>query len=135
MTRESIHQLRVCIGSLLLGVSATAHLQLLDLPFVPSVICMLAGILLFPRPRAPSDGKPHHFLIALGLIMAIHMVAPSWLEKTGQPIQDSPWFIVPLHVWLLFSLSLDAAKTIRLLPATHPADGAPADRAVHTDAT
>jgi hypothetical protein len=134
MTRESIHQLRVCIASLLLGVSATAQLRLFELPFVPSVVCMLAGILLFPRPRALSDGEPHHFLIALGLIMAILMVAPSWLEKTGQPIQDSPWFIVPLHVWLLYGLSMDAAKTIRLLPAAHPADAA-ADRAIHTDAT
>ena len=134
MTRESIHQLRVCIASLLLGVSATAQLRLFELPFIPSVICMLAGILLFPRPRAPSDGKPHHFLIALGLIVAINIAAPWWLEKTGQAIQDSPWFIVPLHVWLLYALSLEAAKTIRLLPAAHPADGA-ADRARHTDAT
>ena len=134
MTRESIHQLRVCIASLLLGVSATAQLRLFELPFIPSVICMLAGILLFPRPRAPSDGKPHHFHIALGLIVAINIAAPWWLEKTGQAIQDSPWFIVPLHVWLLYALSLEAAKTIRLLPAAHPADGA-ADRARHTDAT
>ncbi|MES2670326.1 MAG: hypothetical protein V4673_07930 [Pseudomonadota bacterium] len=123
MTRESLHQLRVCIASLLLGVSATAQLRLFELPFVPSVVCMLAAILLFPRPRALSDGKPHQYLIALGLFVAINTAAPWWLESTGQPIQDSPWLIVPLHLWLLYALTLEAAKTIRLLPAPLP-DGA-----------
>lgn len=124
MTRESVHQLRVCIASLLLGVSATAQLRLFELPFVPSVICILAAILLFPSPRVSSTRKPGSSLIAIGLIVAINIAAQWWLEKTGQPIQDSPWFIVPLHAFLLCALSLDSAKTIRLMPATPVADGA-----------
>lgn len=123
MTRESAHQLRVCIAGLLLGISAASQLQLFELPFVHPTICLLAAILLFPRPRVSSARSPGSFLIALGLILAINMVAPWWLEKTGQALQDSPWLIVPLHAWLLYGLSLDAAKTIRLLPASHLADG------------
>ncbi len=123
MMRESVHQLRVCVASLLLGISAASQLRLFELPYVPSVICMLAAILLFPRPRAASTGKPRNVLIALGLILAVNMATPWWLETTGQPIQDSPWLIMPLHLWLLYALTLEAAKTIRLLPAPL-ADGA-----------
>lgn len=134
MTRESVHQLRVCIASLLLGISAASQLRLFELPLVHPVICLLAAILLFPRPRASSARSPGSFLIALGLIVAINIAAQWWLGKTGQPMQDSPWFIVPLHVWLLYALSLDAAKTIRLLPASHLADGV-TENSTHTNAS
>lgn len=116
MTRESVHQLRVCIGALLLGVSAAAQLRLFDVPYIPSMIFILAAILLFPRQRAASAGKSRNF-IAVSLIVAFNMAAPWWSERTGQPIQDSPWFIVPVHLFLLCALTLEAAKTIRLLPA------------------
>ena len=117
-----MHQLRVCVGTLLLGVSAAAQLRLFDLPLVHPLICALAAYLLFPRPRAASVEKSRNF-IALGLLVAINMAAPWWLEQTGRPIQDSPWFIVPMHLWLLYALTLEAAKTIRFLPAPL-ADGA-----------
>ena len=119
-----MHQLRVCVGTLLLGVSAAAQLRLFDLPLVHPLICALAAYLLFPRPRAASARKSGSVLIPLGFIVALNVAKPWWLQNTGQPIEDSPWFIVPLHLWLLSVLSLDAAKTIRLLPATPLADGA-----------
>ncbi len=129
MTRESIHQLRVSFASLLLGVSAAAHLRVFELPFLDPVICMLSAILLFPRTAISSARKPGTSLVAVGLLVTISIAAQWWFEKTGQSIQDSPWIIVPLHVFLLCALSLDAAKTIRLLPATPSAD-----RATHTNA-
>lgn len=132
MTRESVHQLRVCVASLLLGLSAASQSRLFELPFVHPVICLLAAILLFPRPPAAATRKFGSFLVALGLIVAINIAAQWWLEKTGRPMQESPWFIVPLHVWLLYALSLDAAKTIRLLPVAGPAD-AVAGHSAHAD--
>lgn len=134
MIRERLHQLRVSVASLLLGLSAATQLRLFELPYVHSTIPLFSAILLFPRQLASSTQKRGGFLASLGIIVAVNIAAPWWLENTGQAIQDSPWLIVPLHVWLLCALSLDAAKTIRLLPASPTADDA-AENTTCTDAS
>ena len=113
MTREALHQYRVSLASVLLCLAALLQVQWLDFPHVHPMFVFLAAILLFPGKKS-RDGKPDTSLIAIALIFGFKILSWWWHARTGQALENSPWFIGPLYLLFLFWMTHNAAKTMRM---------------------
>ena len=99
---------------MLLGLAALLQLGVLDIPSAHPAVALLSALLLCPRPPKLHDEKRNSSIVAIGLIIALNMLSPWWLEKTGQALDRSPWFIVPLYLYCLYAMTSAAAETIQL---------------------